>query len=79
MDGPPRVGVVAGRKVGHAVHRNRAKRRLREAASRTDLRPGTDYVMVAMPGINDASFDDIVAWLTSALEANMRKRQEPRS
>ena len=79
MDRPPRVGVVAGRKVGHAVHRNRAKRRLREAASRVDLTPGTDYVIVAMPGIIRASFDDIVRWLSEALEANMNKRKGPRS
>ena len=75
MDGPPRVGVVAGRKVGHAVHRNRAKRRLREAASRVDLTPGTDYVLVAMPGIVRATFDDIVRWIAEALEANMKKRK----
>lgn len=45
-----RVGFTATKKVGGAVIRNRAKRRLREAA-RTLLPlhgvPGTDYVFVA--------------------------------
>lgn len=78
-DGSPRVGVVAGRKVGHAVHRNRAKRRMREAARRVDLKPGTDYVIVALPPIVASSFEDIVGWLSEALEANQMKNRESSS
>ncbi|MFN3521789.1 MAG: ribonuclease P protein component [Phenylobacterium sp.] len=48
-----RVGFTATRKIGGAVVRNRAKRRLREAA-RVLLpqfgRPGTDYVFIARNG-----------------------------
>jgi ribonuclease P protein component len=49
-DGPVGVGFTASKKVGNAVARNRAKRRLREAARR--LLPehglaGVDYVLVA--------------------------------
>ncbi|MEO0607309.1 MAG: ribonuclease P protein component [Pseudomonadota bacterium] len=44
------AGFTATKKIGNAVTRNRAKRRLREAA-RTLLplhgRPGTDYVFIA--------------------------------
>ncbi|MGC2414460.1 MAG: ribonuclease P protein component, partial [Stellaceae bacterium] len=42
-----RIGFTASRKVGNAVVRNRAKRRLRAAAAEVlvrDGRPGTDYV-----------------------------------
>ncbi len=46
-DGTPRVAVVASRRVGSAVSRNRAKRVLREAARHVAWRPGTDVVLVA--------------------------------
>lgn len=46
-EGPPRVAVVASRRVGSAVARNRAKRLLREASRHVCWRPGTDVVLVA--------------------------------
>jgi ribonuclease P protein component len=45
--GPARVAVVASRRVGTAVRRNRAKRLLREAAARVSWRDGRDVVLVA--------------------------------
>ena len=50
-DGPPRLGVSVGRRLGGAVERNRVKRVLREAfwASADDLAGGHDFVIVARP------------------------------
>lgn len=59
--GDPQVGIVAGRGVGNAVRRNRAKRRLREAVRRVALRPGTAYVVVAAAGIEPMRFEELVA------------------
>jgi ribonuclease P protein component len=48
-----RVGVTAGRSVGGAVQRNRAKRLLREAIRPLlpDLLPGWDLILIARPAL----------------------------
>ena len=66
-----RIGYTCSRKVGNAVARNRAKRRLREAA-RAILpvagQPGWDYVLVGRPGATiDRPFALLLADLTGAL------------
>jgi ribonuclease P protein component len=67
-----RYGVTASRKVGGAVQRNRAKRRLREAAR--SLLPlsaiaGNDYVLIARRETLVRPFDGLLADLARALEA----------
>lgn len=74
--GPPRVGVVAGRRVGGAVVRNRAKRRLREALARVELADGTAYVVVASPEVAEAAFDDIVGWVRQAIRPDRPEVEE---
>ncbi|NNC40884.1 MAG: ribonuclease P protein component [Acidimicrobiia bacterium] len=63
LEGPsvvPRIGIVAGKKVGNAVNRNRAKRRLREAASSANLRSQTDYILIASPETIEIAFQDLI-------------------
>ncbi|HEY5338408.1 MAG TPA: ribonuclease P protein component [Rhizomicrobium sp.] len=67
-----RVGFTASRKVGNAVARNRAKRRLRAAAAA--LLPlhgkgGHDYVLVARVATITRPFDNLLADLAGALKA----------
>ncbi len=74
-DGDPKVqiGYTASKKIGNAVARNRAKRRLREAARAAmpeTAKPGWDYVLVARPAATIARpFADLCRDLTAALRA----------
>jgi ribonuclease P protein component len=64
------VGFTASRKVGNAVRRNRAKRRLRAAAAAlipAQGTPGTDYVLIARAGTADRPYAALLADLAAAL------------
>lgn len=77
--GPLRVGVVASRRVGDAIRRNRAKRRLREVF-RKNKPAGSiaaDVVLIARGAIIEARFEEIdrayVRGVGRALEESRRK------
>jgi ribonuclease P protein component len=73
----PRVGYTASKKVGNAVARSRAKRRLRAAAALVlpDLvRPQHDYVLIARQGTLTRPWADLLADLRHTL-----KRLAPRA
>ena len=67
---PTRVGFTVSKKVGGAVARNRAKRRLRAAVSTVfaDARPGFDVVLVGRKATLDRSCTQLVADLRSAAD-----------
>ena len=67
--GPARAAVVAGKGVGNAVKRNRAKRRLRAALERLALPDGMTFVVIARKGVIDAPFARLVSWLARATES----------
>ena len=56
-----RLGVVASRVIGNAVHRSRAKRRLREAwrLNRSRFKGDVDVVLVARRSILTAPWQDV--------------------
>ncbi|MDA0652111.1 MAG: ribonuclease P protein component [Proteobacteria bacterium] len=65
-----RVGFTVTRKIGGAVIRNRAKRRLRAAAETvmpTHAAPGRDYVVIGRAKTNARPFSDLVGDLETAL------------
>ena len=71
-DATIRVGFTASRKIGNAVARNRAKRRLRAAAAAVlplSGLPGNDYVLVARRETLTRPFDGLLTDLASAIRA----------
>jgi ribonuclease P protein component len=64
-----RIAVAAGRSVGSAVQRNRAKRRLREALRQhlKQIRPGWDLLVIARRPILDAEYTHLQVALQNLL------------
>jgi len=70
-EAPVRVGFTASRKVGNAVMRNRARRRLKAVVAELvgpNAKPGYDFVLIARTATCDRPFDDLKADLLQALK-----------
>jgi ribonuclease P protein component len=65
-----KVGVAAGRTVGTAVYRNRAKRLLREAMRTLipHISSGLDLILIARPGLASASLEETRQALLALLQ-----------
>lgn len=67
---PPRLGFTVSRKVGNAVTRNRARRRLRAAADAVfpdHARPGWDYVLIGRQATGTLPFSRLLDDMRTAL------------
>ena len=74
-----RVGLTVSKKLGHAVVRNRVRRRLREIYRLHEDRvlPGWDIVVVARSKAVDASFDELTrSYLSLAKKAGILRPAE---
>ena len=72
--GQNRVGITTGKKLGHAVVRNRARRRLREVYRLNEalFKPGYDIVVVARHKCVTADFQKLTkAYLSLAEKAGI--------
>lgn len=75
-----RIGLTASKKVGGAVERNRAKRRLRAALADVlapHAAPGHDFVLVARGETVHRRYDDLKADLTLAMKRLKVWRERP--
>ena len=73
----PRLGIVATRKVGSAVERNRIKRKIREAFRKTaHCLPAVDFVIRPNAACKDAPEEEILRSLGKAVKVALENLKE---
>jgi ribonuclease P protein component len=70
-----RLGVIASRRIGNAVERNRAKRLLREVFrnNQSMLPENCDLLLVARPSIKRADYQKLEDRFRTSLQANLNR------
>jgi ribonuclease P protein component len=65
-----RFGFVVSKRLGQAVHRNKIKRRLREATRQRipQIKSGFDFVLIARPPIGCVNYQEIEQTLENLLK-----------
>jgi ribonuclease P protein component len=71
----PRLGIAVPKQLGGAVVRNRMKRQLRETwrAMVDRVPPGSDYVLIARPGLPEAVEARGFDWLRERVDEVLQK------
>ena len=75
--GEPRLGIAVPKQLGGAVVRNRIKRQLRETwrAMLDRVPAGSDYVLIARPGLPEAADARGSDWLRERVDEVLQKVQ----
>ncbi|MGH8923901.1 MAG: ribonuclease P protein component [Acidimicrobiia bacterium] len=60
------IGLVAGKRIGNAVQRNRIRRRLRAAIGDAEVPAGYDYVLIPESEVGEATYSRLVEWVAAA-------------
>lgn len=68
-----RLGIIATRRLGNAVRRNRAKRLVREIFRLNKTALGLDIVVLPQRELPDAAFTDLQADFRAALRRHVRR------
>ena len=75
-----RFGFTAGRSVGGAVQRNRARRRMRAALHHylSSIQPGWDILLIARPAILETPWEQLLRALRQVLQRAEILDEQPR-